>query len=144
MRTIILFLLLPLTSLPQNVELQLLKKQYLQYCDSIVSDSAIQTGYLTNKEVPVYNKCNEIVSYKLITDKDTTWNDVTCPKYKGEYYWDIDPQDRFMICDTMQIITTRYTTRPRQKVTRKIHCITYLEKASPSGFIRWLYNQVLK
>jgi hypothetical protein len=83
---LLLLILLGLTAQSQPIEKELnqLYLQYSEYCNTVVDDTVTLTGIIKGRVVPVYEgTC--ITSYETVYDsKDTTWEKLTCKKYKME------------------------------------------------------------
>lgn len=80
--TIILFLVWT-AGMGQIADLRQLHKQYIEYCNEIITDTIEEYGEVeATKEVPIYDGCEQIVGYRSIPAKDTVWKGYKCKEWK--------------------------------------------------------------
>lgn len=141
--TIILFLTW-MVGMGQTI--QELHKQYISYCNEIVTDTVEEYGEVeATKEVPIYDGCEQIIGYRSIPAKDTTWKGYKCPEYKvaARGYWLTDTLqivhrlDYWVSLDSGALVRKSVVSC---KVSRKHVCNVKRDKPSHEGFYEWLWK----
>lgn len=114
--------------------------EYLDYCNEIVNDTVIQTGKVDNKLVPVKDKKGDVLYYKRVSKKDTTWMSYDCQDYKyeaGTLYF-----NRGLVWHDTLVwkYSSDYLSSDVEEVTRERICKIKRERPTPNGFFEWINN----
>ena len=128
--------------------LRIAYEQYIQYCNTDITDTIIQDGTVNVVDIPIYRK-GIIVGYKE-TVRDTTWSLIKCQKYKNDYSDETYSRYGYVFSvDTCfhPIISKWHWDYPCKKnpviiVSRDHICHIKLENPSETGFYKWLFNKL--